>query len=354
MIYKSFDPLESKHLFQRVSPESDDTELSAAIVSRNQELTPSPEELAKIQDQVTKFTSIVDNLVVSGEHELDIEEMRVVGSHKKGTILAGHMEADIVVILKHLPTHEDIKKIMDILKEKIDALQADKGKKSTAEVDEGGFLYCNQKVKLNCMITTLPSNTKETIDPEKHVKLEHLKRSLAAIRHARWFEENAFQSSIRVLVRIIKDFKKRIPFFANVNPWTIDLLAHHSAVANTSGTQLTVPHVFRRCLQLLSAGILLPGSASICDPCEPGFVKAHSFMSYEYQDQITCGAQTLLRALAHGGFKEILGVKGCRKLTFNTPATFNNIIVTPSKTAYEKPVEVPEEPAAAMETSNGS
>lgn len=40
------------------------------------------------------------------------EEMRVVGSHKKGTILAGHMEADIVVILKHLPTHEDIKKIM--------------------------------------------------------------------------------------------------------------------------------------------------------------------------------------------------------------------------------------------------
>lgn len=56
------------------------------------------------------------------------------------------------------------------------------------------------------------------------VKLENLKNSLAAIRHARWFEENAYQSSIRILVRILKDFKKRIPFFKNVNPWTIDLL----------------------------------------------------------------------------------------------------------------------------------
>ena len=77
------------------------------------------------------------------------------------------------------------------------------------------------------------------------VKLDHLKNSLAAIRHARWFEESAFQSSIRVIVRIYKDFKRRIPFFANVNPWTIDLLAHHAAVANTGGQQLTVPQVFR-------------------------------------------------------------------------------------------------------------
>ena len=56
------------------------------------------------------------------------------------------------------------------------------------------------------------------------VKLENLKNSLAAIRHARWFEENAYQSSIRILVRILKDFKNRIPFFKHVSPWTIDLL----------------------------------------------------------------------------------------------------------------------------------
>ena len=40
------------------------------------------------------------------------EEMRVVGSFKKGTILAGHKTADIVLIIKHLPTLEDLGTIM--------------------------------------------------------------------------------------------------------------------------------------------------------------------------------------------------------------------------------------------------
>eukprot|EP00116_Pleurobrachia_bachei_P006160 sb/3466422/ len=209
--------------------------------------------------------------------------------------------------------------------------------KSSSAPTDSGFTYTIGGNTLRVFLTTLPSNTSETIDPEKHIKLDHLKNSLAAIRHARWFEENAFQSSIRVMVRILKDFKRRIPFFKNVNPWTINLLAHHSA--SMTGTQLTIPLVFRRCLQLLAAGILLPGSASISDPCEPGFVKAHSFMTYEQQDELACGAQTLLRALAHGGFKEILGIKGARKVTFDAPVMFDGVIVTPSKLAYEKAVE---------------
>ena len=44
--------LQSKHLFQRVAPEKDDTELSQAILARIQELTPPAEELAKLQEQV--------------------------------------------------------------------------------------------------------------------------------------------------------------------------------------------------------------------------------------------------------------------------------------------------------------
>lgn len=262
----------------------------------------------------------------------------MVGSFKKGTMLVGHKTADIVIILKHLPTKEDTTNVMNILCGKMNEQQIGTEKSlATSSATDSGFTYTIEGNTLRVFLTTLPSNTSETIDPEKHIKLDHLKNSLAAIRHARWFEENAFQSSIRVMVRILKDFKRRIPFFKNVNPWTINLLAHHSA--SMTGTQLTIPLVFRRCLQLLAAGILLPGSASISDPCEPGFVKAHSFMTYEQQDELACGAQTLLRALAHGGFKEILGMKGARKVTFDAPVMFDGVIVTPSKLAYEKPVE---------------
>ena len=55
------------------------------------------------------------------------------------------------------------------MKEKMNAQQPEKErKKATTKSHESGFSYTFNGSTLNVFVTTLPNNTKETIDPEKH------------------------------------------------------------------------------------------------------------------------------------------------------------------------------------------
>ena len=48
---------------------------------------------------------------------------------------------------------------------------------------------------------------------------------------------------------------------------------------------------FRRLIQILSAGIFLPGSVGLTDPCAPGPYRIHTTLTLEEQDGICMTAQ---------------------------------------------------------------
>ncbi|XP_020901666.2 interleukin enhancer-binding factor 2 homolog [Exaiptasia diaphana] len=346
-----FDPVMAEPFFPKASPQEDDAPLTQALLKRNQELTPSMPEQTSVQNIMTKITSILDNLIVAPDGaEFGVEEVRAVGSYKKGTMMLGHPVADLAVILKKLPAEADIlslaARVQKALKE-----EAATGDSSTTtdfpmQANEGGFNISGPDGALvRVLITTLPKNLREA-DPTKHVDVKLLEGALATIRHARWFEENAFHTSIRILVRLLKDMRKRIAGLQGLTPWLIDLLAHRSAMASATRQPLNIQVAFKRALQLLSAGLFLPGSQGIVDPCEGGQVRAHSVLSLEEQDSITTTAQTLLRCLNHGAFNEILGlnIEGMPPVAVDTEVTsWGGVIVTPGSKAYEKQEEKPEE-----------
>lgn len=229
-----------------------------------------------------------------------LEEVRQVGSYKKGTMLAGHNVADIVVILKTLPTKEACealaKKVEEELKNAMKTEVVAKSDALTIENNEKGFDVFNSHARVRILITTLPQNIRK-LEPETHLDAKEMQSHLAAIRHSRWFEENAHHSSIKVLIRILRDLANRFEGFHPLNTWMIDLLAHFAIMNNPSRQALAINIAFRRVFQLLAAGLFLPDSAGILDPCEKNHSRVFTSLSLEQQDICCMTAQVRIIAI---------------------------------------------------------
>ncbi|XP_046750073.1 interleukin enhancer-binding factor 2 isoform X1 [Diprion similis] len=322
--------------FPRVKAAADEADFTTALLKKNSDMCPTAKEQNSILNLVTKLQGVLDNLIVApGTFEAcQLEEVRQVGSFKKGTMIKGHNVADIVVILKTLPTKTAVEALGTKVNTDLKAGNPKEAFKLTQT--ERGFDLSTNEATVRVLITTLHQNLRK-LESEQHLDVKICQGHLAAIRHSRWFEENAHHSSIKVLIRLLRDLRTRFEGFEPLSPWMLDLLAHNAIMNNPSRQALPINQAYKRVLQLLASGLFLPGSAGISDPCEGGNIRVHTAMTLEQQDQVCLTAQTLLRVLAHGGYRPLL--EGGNKLAVEMSVWAGGVVASPLDKAYEPPTE---------------
>ncbi|TKS88686.1 Interleukin enhancer-binding factor 2 -like protein [Collichthys lucidus] len=422
--------------FPRVKPAPDETAFSECLLKRNQDLSPTPAEQSSILSLVTKINNVIDNLIVApGNFEVQIEEVRQVGSYKKGTMTTGHNVADLKFKIDPCYKHQAHEYRFSLAVEAVAALgnkvvetlrTQDPTEVLSMLTNETGFEISSADATVKILITTVPPNLRK-LDPELHCMCLDTHRytfSMHTSYHnyilcTRCHEFKSFCSSsghqgaakrarchpsrplvrgerisvdvrnrfpsvrlfhvsetlnlsdgfmsiflrVKVLIRLLKDLRLRFPGFEPLTPWILDLLGHSAVMNNPSRQPLSLNVAYRlvsprfpsiadlrrRCLQMLAAGLFLPGSVGITDPCESGNFRVHTVMTLEQQDMVCFTAQTLVRVLSHGGYRKILGLEGDASYLATEMSTWDGVIVTPSEKAYEKPPERKEEEDEALE-----
>jgi len=336
-----FDFLNLPESFPSMKQFIEDPTLTPLIMERNQQLVPAPADSFALMNFVTRVRQKLDALVLSPSSftACQVSEVRDVGSHKHNTIIIppngsqSLLTSDLVVVLKTLPTREAIDQLGNRLKQDLQNESPLNEGTSVLSIQstDYGFSLENGKMAVHLLVTTLPANW-HSLDPTIHLDRSICKRNFNAIKHAKWVDEVCIHPSNKVLVRLLKDLRQRFTGLEPLNPWLINLLAHHCVTnTNNSTEQLPPSYAFKRALQLLSSGLFLPGSNGLYDPFNDANnpSRSQTLMTFEEQDRLCSTSQTLLRALAIHP-KLVLGLENGPDI-FAGPCQLNGILFVPSE-----------------------
>ncbi|XP_065843878.1 interleukin enhancer-binding factor 2-like isoform X2 [Oscarella lobularis] len=327
-LYTPFDLTDADVLFPHVNPAPVDEALTEAIRERIDDLMPSKEEKDGLASFIRGVTTTVEDAMRKNEtmDGIGIEEIRAVGSHRKGTILAGHGVGDVVVVFSEWPTFAAVEKLASRIEE---ALKGDEPDQDVVVFSRDGSrftLACEdlQIVVYSCCLANKmrTNDDDEEGGSENQIASEDVDLGLAAIRHVRWMDENVTDMDVKLLARLLKDIRLRVPQLSIITSWQCEVLAHHLIYAHPRAP-LPIGDAFRRFFSIMAAGFFLPDSTGIADPCE-------DVLTPQQQEEITATCGALLRLLAMGGHREILGHVPDFKCDFSAPLEYRGIQMVPT------------------------
>jgi len=308
----SFSPL----LISHPSNLAEDNLLNSNIAS----LSPSAEDLRPLSALVQAVTSKLeeykpqpegaDELVDGMRGKPAILDMKMVGPYASGTLVKGSLCADMVLITKDPPElpmlHEYEKAIKSALPHVVTALNEEK-------MDL--IIKAPGNVSMHLMFTWAgaedidsPRDARPQSPPASEditgVNVPACQRALMMVHQTHFFSDNSLSPNLRPCVKILKDLQTRMPVFAPLTSWAIEVIIINAL--RTVPLSASFSQSLRAVFAFMASGMLLPG-VELIDPCSPDDDSVLSNLTNQERLDITEAAQKILNDMSFGKLEEILG-----------------------------------------------
>ncbi|EDV27018.1 uncharacterized protein TRIADDRAFT_54522 [Trichoplax adhaerens] len=204
-----------------------------------------------------------------------LQDIRRIGTIAKGLMLNGDKQAELVVLCAEEPTVSLLQGVETNIKERL----AGDNYETKCDTEEGIITIShdhNEEVKIY-----LTSATMESQDDSDNYSIGVVDRkaclnALMELRRFEWFKP-------------------------------MEVLIHNTI--NSSDVGLGPAKAFRRLLEVIASGILLPDGPGVKDPCEKEPCNAFGYLDIQTAEDITSSAQCMLRQVVFRQLHKILDVE---------------------------------------------
>ncbi|TRY92303.1 hypothetical protein DNTS_029774, partial [Danionella cerebrum] len=300
------------------------------IMSKHSAVYPTPKQLQAVQSMVSDLEralkAVSESLrnkepseTASSKVEGKLRGVYRVGQVGKGLLLKDDLDLDLVLLSRDMPTSS----LLRLISGKLTELMKDVTKETyviTPSVQEAAVIVTNTKAPLLKLTIHLTSPVvseqveKETSEescaessPPDVLDRQKCLAALRSLRQTKWFQgEVTIVESCVIVIRILRDLCSRVPTFAPLKDWVIEVLCEK--VSSTCDRPMGPGETLRRFLECLASGFLMEDTAGLHDPCEKELTDAAAHLTPQQREDITQSAQFALRLAAFGQLYKVLGM----------------------------------------------
>ncbi|GAB1295389.1 Zinc finger RNA-binding protein 2 [Apodemus speciosus] len=223
-----------------------------------------------------------------------------VGILAKGLVLRGDHSVQLTLLCSKKPTHSLLRRIKQELPRELSIVAEDKYEVSSdhdanivisACVEPGVKVTVSATSPLMREDPSVKQGLQDSLsDPEDVLDRDRCLETLAALRHAKWFQARAsgLQPCV-IVIRVLRELCRCLPPWGALPAWAMELLVEK--VLSSAPRPLSPGDAMRRVLEYVATGALLTDGPGLQDPCEKGPQDALEPMTPQQREDLTASAQ---------------------------------------------------------------